>query len=106
MIFEDPSDRSHSAILPLLSQALVLSRGQTRRERYRAQSAVLTVELGPTFRKVKAVHFSSSVPSGDSMRPTKHAFQISNMKSGEGMRCRAHRQTLQYPITNVPSQPG
>lgn len=38
--------------------------------------------LGPTFRKVKAVHLSSSVPSGHSMRPTKQAFQISSTKSG------------------------
>lgn len=51
-----------------------------------------TARLGSTFRKVNAVHFSSSVPSGDSMSPTKQAFQISSMKSGEGMRCRVHRQ--------------
>ena len=38
-----------------------------------------------TLRKVKAVHFSSSVPSGDSMSPTKQAFQISRMKSWDGI---------------------
>lgn len=50
--------------------------------------------LSPTFRKVKAVHLSSSVPSGHSMRPTKQAFQISSTKSGEGMRCGEHTQIL------------
>ena len=40
-----------------------------------------------TFRKVKAVHLSSPVPSGDSMRPTKQAFQISRTKSGVGICC-------------------
>lgn len=56
------------------------------------EKAAAGAGLGPTFRKVKAVHFSSSVPSGDSIRPTKQAFQISSTKSGEGMRCRAQRQ--------------
>lgn len=40
-----------------------------------------------TLRKVKAVHFSSPVPSGDSMSPTKQAFQISRTKSGVGICC-------------------
>lgn len=39
-----------------------------------------------TLRNVNAVHFSSSVPSGDSMSPVKHAFQISRTNSDAGMR--------------------
>lgn len=39
-----------------------------------------------TLRNVKAVHLSSSVPSGDSMRPVKQAFQISRTKRGAGIR--------------------
>lgn len=41
---------------------------------------------GSTLRNVKAVHFNSSVPSGDSIRPVKHAFQISRTNSGVGIR--------------------
>lgn len=71
----------------LFCQSLVLSRGWVCKEKAAAGTG-----LDPTFRKVKAVHFSSSVPSGDSIRPTKQAFQISSTKSGEGMRCGAQRQ--------------
>lgn len=38
-------------------------------------------------RNVKAVHLSSSVPSGDSMRPVKQAFQISRTNRGVGILC-------------------
>lgn len=47
-----------------------------------------------TLRKVKAVHFSSSVPSGDSMRPVKQAFQISRTKRAVGIFCRG--QTVEH----------
>lgn len=43
-----------------------------------------------TLRNVKAVHLSSSVPSGDSMRPVKQAFQISRTNRGVGILCRGH----------------
>lgn len=40
-----------------------------------------------TLRNVKAVHFSSSVPSGDSIRPVKQAFQISRTNRALGIFC-------------------
>lgn len=49
--------------------------------------ALCGVHMLGTLRKVKAVHFSSSVPSGDSISPTKQAFQISRTKSGVGICC-------------------
>lgn len=47
-----------------------------------------------TLRKVKAVHLSSSVPSGDSMRPVKQAFQISRTNRAVGIFCGG--QTISY----------
>lgn len=51
-----------------------------------------------TLRNVKAVHFSSSVPSGDSMRPVKQAFQISRTNRGVGILCRG--QTILKDCTS------
>ena len=50
--------------------------------------AALLLHVPGTLRKVKAVHLSSSVPSGDSMSPTRQAFQISRTNSGVGICCR------------------
>lgn len=58
--------------------------------------------LKQTFRKVKAVHLSSSFPSGDSMSPVKQAFQISSTNSGAGIRYRHRSQKHIRKPTHTP----
>lgn len=69
--------------------------------------ALMLLQVPGTLRKVKAVHLSSSVPSGDSMRPTRQAFQISRTKSGVGICCRKTQgKALEGPPLHLRRPPG